>query len=255
MISLMLKLGLLFVLSPQTASQQKYSIHGSIVFEGSFGNRPVVVYLEPLSSRPVEEVRTDESGNFAFRNLPEGSYYIRVNVEGFAETAQRIEIPAFEGSVVFVLQRKTDTPPSEVEIGSGGEFEAGINELSIPANAAGEYQKALDDNKEGKISRAIGRLQRVLSIAPRFIQASFHLGWAFYKAGHFEDAEKVLMRALKTAPKEPHLRLMLANVFLKQHKYDQALSQIEAYLKENPDGPERTSAKTTRAQLIEAIQK
>ncbi|MBI2149491.1 MAG: hypothetical protein HYU27_02650 [Acidobacteria bacterium] len=38
-------------------------------------------------------------------------------------------------------------------------------------------------------------------------------------------------------------------------EYHKALLQIDAYLEENPDGPERVSAETTRAQLIEAMGK
>jgi tetratricopeptide (TPR) repeat protein len=249
----LLKLTLVLFLAPQTAPQQKYSIDGTVVFDGGFTNRPIVVFLEPLSSRPVEEVKADAAGNFRFVDVPGGSYYIRVKHQGFEEAAQRVEVPAFNREVVISLQRKANTLAPESEIDLAGKFPVDIRPFSIPEDAVREYQRALDDDGKGKTARAIERLRRALSIAPNFIEAAFHLGSTFYHGGHFEDAEKVLVRALKAAPAAAKLRLMLANVFMKERKYDQALLQIDAYIKENPDGPERTSAETTRSQLIQAM--
>jgi outer membrane protein assembly factor BamD (BamD/ComL family) len=56
-------------------------------------------------------------------------------------------------------------------------------------------------------------------------------------------------------PKAPQLRLLLANVLVKENKYEQALSEIDTYLKENPTGADRPSASVTREQLIKALQR
>lgn len=246
-------LALILVLASQAVREQTYSVEGAVVFDGGFTNRPVAVFLEGLNSRPVEEVHASVTGNFRFVDVPAGSYYIRVKHEGFEETAQRVEIPKFNRDVVIFLQRKANYIPSDREIDLGSKFQVDIRQLSVPEDAVREYRKALDDNKKGKTARAIERLRRALTIAPNFIEAAFHLGSTFYHAGHFEDAEKVLVRALKAAPAAPQLRLMLANVFVKERKYPEALHQIDAYLEENSDGPERASAETTRSQLIQAM--
>ena len=246
-----LNLALALVLASQTAPQQKYSVEGVVVPDGGFTNRPIAVFLEALNTSPVVEVNANVAGNFKFVDVPAGLYYIRVNHEGFEETAQRVEVPAFKRGVVILLQPKANTIASESEIDLGRKLD--IPQLSIPEDAVQEYQKALDDNKKGKTARTIERLRRALSIAPNFIEAAFHLGSTFYNAGHFEDAEKVLVRGLKAAPAAAKLRLILANVLGKQRKYAQALNQIDAYLKENLDGPERISAETTRSQLVQAM--
>ncbi|MBI4474662.1 MAG: tetratricopeptide repeat protein [Acidobacteria bacterium] len=224
-----------------------------MISDSGFTNRPIAVFLESLNSRPVEEVTANVAGNFRFVDVPAGSYYVRVKHQGFEEAAQRIEVPAFNRGVVISLQRKANTLAPESEIDLGGKFQVDIRQLSIPEDAVREYQKALDENKKGRTARAIERLRRALRIAPNFMEAAFHLGSTLYHAGHFEDAEKVLMRGLKAVPAASKLRLMLANVFVKERKYDQALLQIDAYLEENPDGPERPSAETTRSQLIQAM--
>ena len=228
-------------------------IEGAVVLDGGFTNQPIAVFLEPLNSRPVEEVHATVAGHFRFVDVPAGSYYIRVKHQGFEEAVQRVDVPAFNRGVVISLRRKANASAPESEIHLGGRFQVDIRQLSIPDDAVREYQKALDENKKGKTARAIERLRRALSIAPNFIEAAFHLGSTLYKAGHFADAEKVLVRGLKAVPGAGKLRLVLANVFVKERKYDQALLQIDAYLEENPNGPERASAETTRSQLIQAM--
>lgn len=255
-ISTLMHLILVLVLLPQGGQQRTYSIRGSVSFDGYPTDQSVVVYLEALSARAVEELIADASGNFIFRDVPAGTYYVRVKQEGFEEVAQRVELPAYDRDVTIYLRRKPDEPPiTEHEISLGNKFEVDIRQLSIPETAVREYRKALNENKQGKTLSAIKRLRQALNLAPNFIEAAFHLGSTLYRIGHFEDAEKILKRALMIAPKEPHLHLMLANVFLKEGKYEQALSEIDSYLRDNPNGLERESAETTRSQLIEAMEK
>ncbi|MBI2149029.1 MAG: tetratricopeptide repeat protein [Acidobacteria bacterium] len=252
--STQLQLTLLLLLAPAFVTAQKtYPVEGAVVLEGGFTNRPITVFLEALNSRPVEEVSATVGGEFRFVDVPAGLYFIRVKHDGFEEAAQRVEVPAFNRPVTITLQRKPNAIASQSDVELGGRFQVDIRQLSIPKDAVREYQKALDENKKGRTARAMDGLRRALRIAPNFMEAAFHLGSLFYEAGRFADAEDVLMRGLKAVPAAAKLRLMLANVFVKERKYAQALHQIDAYLAENPDGPDRTSAETTRSQLIRSM--
>ena len=56
------------------------------------------------------------------------------------------------------------------------------------------------------------------------------------------------------APKMGQVRLVLANVYLKQRRYGEMLDQLDRYLAENPDGKDRPAAEETRRQLLKVME-
>jgi hypothetical protein len=48
-----------------------------------------------------------------------------------------------------------------------------------------------------------------------------------------------------------NVRLMLANVYLKLHRYDKSLEQVTAYIAENPKGQQLPAASQLRDQLLQ----
>ena len=244
----------LLLLAP-TEQRQEFSIQGSVRFEEGSANGPILVFLEALSLRPIEQTYADVSGNFTFRDVAPGSYYVRVKTEGFEELAQRLELPVYDREVTIFLRRKSRALPKSNEILLGTKFQVDVRQLSIPEKAVRQYQKALEEDKKGNTSSAIRRLRDALSVAPSFIEAAFQLAATLYKTGDFQDAEQTLNQGLAVNPKNPQLRLMLASVLIKRNKYAQALAEIDSYLQENPAGLKRSSAEATRSQLIRALEK
>jgi hypothetical protein len=50
------------------------------------------------------------------------------------------------------------------------------------------------------------------------------------------------------------VRLMLANVFMKQNKWDDVLVQIEAYLKENPNASDHAAIEQMRLTIEKGLE-
>jgi tetratricopeptide (TPR) repeat protein len=235
--------------------RQESSIQGSINFEEGSANAPILVFLEAVSWRPVEQTYTDVSGNFTFRDVAPGSYYVRVKLEGFEEYAQRLEVPAYNRELTIFLRRASRVPPKSNDIPLGTKFRVDVRQLSIPEKAVRQYQKALDEDKKGKTSSAVRLLRDALVRAPNFLEAAFQLAATLYKTGSFQDAEKTLMQGLAIDPKNDQFRLMLVNVLIKEKKYEQALAEIDSYMEENPLGLDKSVAATIRSQLIHDLRK
>jgi tetratricopeptide (TPR) repeat protein len=247
-----LALTLLLVSRPAQA-QTTYPIQGSIILENGITYEPLAVILEDLSLRPVDEVFVDVSGNFHFQNVQEGTYYVRISEEGFEEFTQRVEVPEYNRDMQIFLHRLPKSPGTPTEFVLGGRFQVDVRQLSIPEKALLEYRRALDDDKRGRISKAIQRLRRALAIAPTFVEAALQLGVILYRIDQLDDAEATIKQAIAVEPAEPRLGLLMANVYLKQGRYQQALSQIDAYLNHNPDGKERAVAEAAKARLMRAV--
>jgi tetratricopeptide (TPR) repeat protein len=254
MFTVTMKLILALILAPQAQQRENFSIRGNVIFDNAERGQDLTVFLESLNSRPVVQVRANASGEFSFVNVAPGVYYVRVKQAGFEEFAQRIEVPAFNRPVLITLRRNADVLTAANEITFPDNFEVDIRQLDVPAEAIREYEKALDDDKTGRAARAIQGFRRALGIAPNFIAAAFRFGAASYKAGRLDDAEEVLVRTLKAVPAASHLRLLLANIFVKQRKYQQALLEIDLVLRQNPGDIDRTSLEDTRRKLVQAME-
>jgi predicted Zn-dependent protease len=50
----------------------------------------------------------------------------------------------------------------------------------------------------------------------------------------------------------PNVRLMLANVYLKLHRYDSSVDQLNSYIAENPHGSQLKAAEQMRDEILKA---
>jgi Tfp pilus assembly protein PilF len=104
--------------------------------------------------------------------------------------------------------------------------------------------KILDD--------ALDILEESLKIK-RSAAGYYYLGTAYYKSTFYEEAEANLKRALELDRHPPATRLMLANVYMKQQKWPNALEHLDAYLKENPKATDREQIEATRARVAQRV--
>src|SRR5438093_3055973 len=78
------------------------SLGGQIVLSVKGGlKKPVLVLLDHSGSKKDQRTDTDLRGNFEFRNVPKGSYNIRVRLEGFENVNYRVDVPGT--SYVFIF--------------------------------------------------------------------------------------------------------------------------------------------------------
>ena len=85
-------------------------------------------------------------------------------------------------------------------------------------------------------------LRGVLELDKDLVAPYLSLGYAEMMLGDYKSAEEHLLRALELGrPALAHV--YLANVYEQTGKYAEAVAQLEAYLKENPDSPQRDAVR------------
>jgi len=92
---------------------------------------------------------------------------------------------------------------------------------------------------DSAIAHALDTLGRVLELRPGSAIAHCLIGAAKVKTKSYEEAEKSFLRALDLDGDFSAAQLMLANLYLHQEKWDEAIKQLEEYLKDNPFAPDR----------------
>ena len=107
---------------------------------------------------------------------------------------------------------------------------------------------------ENKPDRAVITGEEAVKADSRSASAFLNLGMALYKATMLDRAEAALKKALGLAPNLFQARLMLANVYLKEQRYDDLLEQLDRYLADNPNGEQRESVQQMRQALLKAKQ-
>lgn len=108
-----------------------------------------------------------------------------------------------------------------------------------------------DRDTAGKIlDNALDILEESLKIK-RSAPAYYFLGTANYRSSFYEEAEENFKQSLALDSHMGSSQLMLANVYIKQQKWQGALEYLDAYLNDNPNAPDRIQIEATRGQVAE----
>ncbi len=102
----------------------------------------------------------------------------------------------------------------------------------------------------GDPARARQELQDALALDASSGMAHYYLGVANYKLLIYPDAEQNLQRSLELSPGFAPSRIALVNLYVRLQRWQDALSQIDLYLAENRNAPERPQIVALRAKVI-----
>src|SRR5206468_8873319 len=126
-----------FGLAQRSESASTFAIGGQIVLSVNGGlKEPVLVLLDHSGSKKDQRTFTDLRGNFEFRNVPQGSYNIRVRLEGFENVNYRVAVPGTPYVFIFLNGSAARGPAA-----FGGNQVVDIWQLTanIPKQAIKEY--------------------------------------------------------------------------------------------------------------------
>ena len=163
--------------------------------------------------------------------------------------------PDFYGARVrlgMVYQAMACYPEAEKQYLRAREISPNVAQTLV--DLAGLYIGAADARLEdGRdyISEAVAILKEAIPSRPSSSIAYCLLGAAYFTAQSYEMAEESLNRALTLGIERyfPEARLMLANVYIQQERWENAIEQLDDYLRKNPYGPDRRKIKDMREEI------
>lgn len=127
--------------------------------------------------------------------------------------------------------------------------QAAIADLDKAIQADGNYSMAYlvmgsALNMQGKFDEAIRSLQRGQSLAPNYWQGYFEMGKSYIGKADYPDALRQLERAQSLAPADyPLISLLHAHALLAMKQFPEAMTEIQAYLQKDPQGPNSEKAR------------
>jgi len=133
--------------SSSLGGQIVLSVHGGL-------KEPVLVLLDHSGSKKDQRTFTDLRGNFEFRNVPKGSYNIRVRLEGFESVNYPVDIPGTPYVFIF-LNGSAARGPSAL----GGNRVVDVRQLTanIPKQA---YSEPALEKFRSEVVAALAKLKQ-----------------------------------------------------------------------------------------------
>src|SRR5438105_2886871 len=191
------------------AAVPEQTISGTLMSPaGPFQCDQCLISLLANGVRPVGTTYLDLGGHFTFRGVTPGSYTIHMEIEGFEDVNQQVEVRDGFGlgsNVTITLVRKAT--PSQ----SGGGAIVNIAEFldTYPKKAVDAFKKGVEYRKQKKNEEAMKAFETAIHIAPGFYQAHNELGITYKEVGRNDDAENEFLRAhdLNRTNVEPLLNL------------------------------------------------
>jgi Flp pilus assembly protein TadD len=173
---------------------------------------------------------TNQSGSFAFRGLPPGSYTVVIDKEpDYKPVSQSVDIIQFRGApaqtytlnIRLEFKDRTKVEPAVVN----AEF------ANVPKKAMTHYNAGMDLAKNNDREGAIAELKLAIAEHPTFTQAFNEMGVLYLKLGKLQDADAAFQGALKIEPESfPALiNRGIANVMMK--RYGEAVPPLRKAVK------------------------
>src|SRR5436309_7266527 len=222
-----------FSLAQRSEPASTSAVGGQIVVSEGGLKRPVPVLLDHSGAKSDRRTFTDLHGNFEFRNVPEGSYNIRVGLEGFENVNYPVDVPGTPYVFIFLNGSAVHgRGPNAL----GGNHIVDVRQLKaeIPKQALKEYEKAVQEIKNHNTERAIKRLEKSIKLAPDFYNAHLGLAQEYRKTGRLVAAEKELTRAFELNPREVTPLIQLGEIYLENNNFRGAADVLSQAIRIEP---------------------
>jgi len=203
-----------FGVSPHSGNN---ATHGSITGAvRSLDDRPVPdarVEVRSASGDTVVAGYSDAVGNFNIQQIPDGSYEI-VAVKGVSESRDRIQIAGMETAVVLRLSIRLTA--------ADGSTSVSVSQFKVPDKARKVYEKGDEALRKNKLVDAKKYAERALEIYPKFAEALTLRGILEMSEGATDNGLADFDAAIKADPNYALAYTTMGAALNQTQKYDEA---------------------------------
>lgn len=202
-----------------TRPRGSYTIRGNLrLAQNEKPVETVKVELRRFAGDVVGTIFTRSNGEFEFPGLSAGTYYLIVEEPGYEPVRDSIEVISSSLFGVAVYLKKIGTPPGEAG------HAVSVRELSLPNQVRTAFRKGMDvlyEKNDPAASLAI--LRQVISAAPAFYEAHFHMGIAYNQLNQPMEAEAAFRKSIAASEeKYPQALIALASLLTSQQNAAEA---------------------------------
>jgi tetratricopeptide (TPR) repeat protein len=237
--------------NPTRNRVEDYTIRGKIIVANSREIDRIEVKLEKVYGQTLQINYTDASGNFEFRGLAVGSYFVTVNLDGYEPVRQGVEVVNFFGgnaATIFLSKPAVILKDRPVGLDADDPDVVDVSQMkeNLPKKAVQDYEKAIEEKQKGKIESAVRLLEEAISLAPNFFHAHNNLGILYLSSKRYGDAEKEFQRSHVLNAKTERPLVNLGRLYIEEaglqtgdqnnsgKLLDEALDALEQAVKVNP---------------------
>jgi tetratricopeptide (TPR) repeat protein len=232
----MVLLCLLFPTTPgfaHFANNSEAALSGTVFADGTnerVRNAAVALYEE--AGTPVEQLTSNEAGEFRFDGLRSARYLLKVQATGFQTGEIHVDLTfTSERGLSVVLKRQ----PATVVAAPGGET-VSVHELSMPPDArdlVNSGKKKLYAEKNAKA--ALSDFQSAAEKAPTYYEAYFLEGVAYLSQQDPGEAETLFRKSVEMSDKKcADADIALAVLLLEHNQASEGESLLRVGLASDP---------------------
>ena len=238
---LLVGLFIVFAGASSLFAQTNNGINGFIFNSSGQPIDNIYVELQNEYGSTIRRVRTNGSGSYSFRGLPQGYYIIKVLGHGtnYQEQSRRvalISISAIRGSGGVNEQADFALNPNRAYVGPLAAPEV-IFAQNIPKKAEELYQEGVELFADKKDEQAFDKMKQALEIFPDYFAALDRLGQEYVVKEYYRPAYVLLTNALKINPRSYSSSLGLGIVQFRLGQTEDSIKSLKQAVSSYGDAP------------------
>jgi predicted Zn-dependent protease len=201
----------------------------------------VLVHLLADGDIPAGDVYTDSNGDYVFTGLPNGTFAVVVEAEGykpFRQSTRLDNIVQPRGQVMVVLEAapKERATAGPMVSGSSSSRAVSAKHPLPPFNpkAVKEFDKGNKEQKGGNSQAALERYQKALRIDANFYPALNNMGTLLQQQGKNAQAKEAFLKAAEINPEDGEAYINLGHALYEEGQLRSAVDQLNQGLERSP---------------------